>query len=1713
MKMKSRTLKGLLFAMAFCTALAVGVACGGDEKSSKVKLKFDVDGGVAITDVTAEKGEEITLPTPTKEGYKFEGWYLNDKFEGAPVTSIVAKSNVTYYAKWSQLCVITLDVNGGSLSTTTVYAETGANVYDAVKGYVPTKAGLTFGAWFNGDKELNKNTKITAAGLTLVAQYKVEYTVEIFVQGIDNDEYTKSEELSYTSSDYVGQSISVEPEMDGFMQVEMDDEVLSGTLSETVANNVFKAYFDRNVYRVVFNPNTPGDSNGAKYEFEARYGAEVAIPEDINYFIEGYCMLGWSTGAGSKEIAYQTNLDAYLYNVADKAEIVTQTITVERPTMLYGVWQAGAKDMFGGNDAIFALEEGSKVIYLSRGGYFFKGEYNAKNNTFNFYDYREDEDGILILSGKLFDNGTFLYHNSDRQVTAILYKYAEGAIDENVKIRLDALNECEYTVYDGANGLIKEQSTGTYEMVSVAEYCLTFTEGPKAGQTITVTVGQLSVMNNETGETMTMDGFQIRNDEEYNLGKLTFSGVTGNGMGGLVLTYTEMVYVELNGYGVATYVSGDQEALFKYVKDEDGYYRFYDGNNKDAGVIRLTKDMNLAGNNGYFLYTESLNQTFNLENGGTLTLDGLCNAVYEKDGKRVTSYYVSQAMLMGGQLVTMVDGSDWASFLITFAETDGVVSYTARKVPATYSEYYYKDSANAHYAPLLVLDETEVGKASVYGYTANQTFEKVLEGTYTDAGDGFYLFECTARYDANVYNTPVDFANVHSFIFGVNDKLIGYNVHFWLTLNDVDNCEYFEEEGGDGGSLMLVAGFAFYKQKATMKAIVGVYTVGLGYVSFQDASGHVYFFNVKDATKTFIKLDYMPQMPYLLQSDNIINHNEYMFLDGMGGAVYYYHETKEEGDETPAQLIAEQATVTETGETTIFGSVIYTLNSESGITFDFIMIVLGENVYFLRQEPLYAAGTYIDINNPTTISLEIDGYSYQAIYKNGSEVVEGNYYVTEDGAIHFLKGSLSVNFDYVSEGQVTSRGQEENVYVFFENGDFKGIYFAMDGYGNLSVFTLARGEEGYERVYITEEGFYEMDGDYFTLMYTDAKGNPVVYSFENKGKTYYAIDGLPYIVLMLAQDLDREVLIDTTNWAVLILDNYGNAVKYNKVGQKEKGSYTIVTDKLLYFINNDNTDACIYDYDMDTGAAFPIELKAKTYYTTDLQSLVFSQYGFAIFNGDQENTIFYKYNDQGEAIIYRRAVEGEDLGGKVVSEYGFVEENLGKLEDKLVYAGAEYYKSTGADIKFTRVGNLENYPIKLALEEGQRVITLNSVQFAPGGGIEFTVSGVADVTITDYDAEGNVLQGASQRVNCNVGRDLDSEGNARLYVLIESYFRVYIDADYSGDNSKEANNTFEAVGLQYYQYLYSIMYLSDFYNTYLRYGATRAYALENEYGSLSLNCDLDAEGNEVRYYVSGEFGSKSEFYDTNGEKLTTIDEAQWLSIGSISFVSFTMSDGLEYRLYFGQSQNPYLGIVGYYVYAFVRVQKFDIDGYTLEVGKALYTDIMGVAIDDVFYMSVTNEETELDTDDKYVIDTTRKSLYKIDNVWYCADREYFEDPEYALEATYYIVTLEEEVGGVVEEDGKKSYPLYKSATLQISEAKILRDTSVLRYVEIIEVEDEEGNKESRIGLLCLDRTIYIAQQCTYDEETKTYTILTEESRTFKITVINESTVKIEEIWH
>ena len=61
------------------------------------------DGSVVTTErFTVE--DQIHLKTPTKKGYKFIGWYNNQKFEGQAITQISQRiGNIDLYAKWQKL--------------------------------------------------------------------------------------------------------------------------------------------------------------------------------------------------------------------------------------------------------------------------------------------------------------------------------------------------------------------------------------------------------------------------------------------------------------------------------------------------------------------------------------------------------------------------------------------------------------------------------------------------------------------------------------------------------------------------------------------------------------------------------------------------------------------------------------------------------------------------------------------------------------------------------------------------------------------------------------------------------------------------------------------------------------------------------------------------------------------------------------------------------------------------------------------------------------------------------------------------------------------------------------------------------------------------------------------------------------------------------------------------------------------------------------------------------------------------------------------------------------------------------------------------------------------------------------------------------------------------------------------------------------------------
>lgn len=68
-------------------------------------ITYELDGGTldnAIVEYCAEE-TPTGLPTPTKDGYEFDGWYVSSTFNGEALTEIPegAVGNLTFYAKWN----------------------------------------------------------------------------------------------------------------------------------------------------------------------------------------------------------------------------------------------------------------------------------------------------------------------------------------------------------------------------------------------------------------------------------------------------------------------------------------------------------------------------------------------------------------------------------------------------------------------------------------------------------------------------------------------------------------------------------------------------------------------------------------------------------------------------------------------------------------------------------------------------------------------------------------------------------------------------------------------------------------------------------------------------------------------------------------------------------------------------------------------------------------------------------------------------------------------------------------------------------------------------------------------------------------------------------------------------------------------------------------------------------------------------------------------------------------------------------------------------------------------------------------------------------------------------------------------------------------------------------------------------------------------------
>lgn len=1657
----------LLTAILFAIVLCAVSACGKDI----VKLSFETNGGSSIETVEVKKGESYELPVPTRTGFEFDGWFTDANFSGSAVTSVVAENDATYYAKWTQLYTVTLDLDGGSLSTTSLSLKAGVNLYNAVKELAPSKANHQFGGWFKGDDALSESAVMPSENVTLKAKYKVAYTVELYLQDIEDEtKYVKADN-DVTGYDWAGTQVSPDEKVEGFDRViGHESEIASKTLSANASANVFKLYFDRKTLFVFFDAGEDFDD----ISFEVKYGEEVTVP--VNFESEGKLLVGWTADGG--ETIYKTNvIYSLLRNLAQVSDTEPESFIPQDDMVFEAVWSVGLVDMFEGEDYIFLDPDDAEVVYLYRGGEYFIGSLNTKNNEFRIRNLDED----IVITGKVNENGTFVFQdNGNSNMTYDLFVSGVG-VNSDIFLQIDRFDGISYVEKD-EKGIITVERQGYYTVDESGIYTAHFSDGGDDFNFIVGTAGGT-------------DAFQIRNEEEYALGRDNGGLVRFAINDGQLVYFTSVYQMLLDGFGTAVINMGTSTSAYRYTYDtETQLITLRTSMGIVAGVFQIMSGTSVQG---YVIYDESSDKTYESENSqATFTMDGLYSATYF-DGTTTLKgvYQVVGTSVLGGSIIRFYSeqgavGSNPATFtfIVKDVEVDtGAVGdndnpitetkYYFEKKHNSYGEYYYRDSDPEvlyWYSPLLAVNDGAEGKATLYGRTKQSEYVKISEGTIVfDENTKTYMYTADKYFDVEeeLVTEPYDLQTVVSFVFNTavlqtSKGNVGVTYWYSVTTKGIDGSDNTTTKlptatytSGDA-SIFLVGGFIVYN--STDGSFTAVYTVSGNILTVSTSQGTMYL-ELDEENNTFIVLQHAPYTAKEIIQGNKYTSNQTLAFDGKGGAVY----TVKDGETETVY----EGTVEKSSEfTAVDGSDIWVFtSSDEALTFKFIRLYASNNNLFSRYNETYN-GDYRAENGSR---LKLDGFSYMAEYFNSDDgtTVKSSYFISESNVVCMIIDNAYRYFDIKDNKQFTARGAEYGTYILMDNQNATGVYVELDGYGKLSVFTIGNDSE---KNYIDDNGTYTSDGYEFTLVYQDGSENTTIVG----KRGVIQISSSYYNVFVVSHKEVARIYVNETDFSVLVLDENGGAVRYNKMGEREVGEYIIITDNMLYYASTQVEDACIYIYDNEKGVATPFNFPERGYYTSDLgASLQFTKYGFAVFNGATR----YYYNVVNDiVVIYRRANAGET--GVVTNEYGFVEEQFGTFAETVEYNDVTYIRNNGFAVLFGRdEATKEKYPVPLEKEgEENYKKPLEDLTFTPNGLTSFNVSGKVKIDGKEFD--------------CTVTR----EENGTMYVTVQ-YFRFYIRVTFNGDR-----NTYKVTAMEHRRTLPSCTYLNMYYLFAMLFGQS----LANSWGEIAIITEYDEYGVAAENsYIKGTFGVSALMYDLNGNILS-FNTADYVydEETKIYTVNFEGEDGYDYHLYFAIG-STYLGY-GYNVYAMTREETVEsADGYKVVFERVIATDT-SLAQGAFYSIKLFKDDVEIESAANIYATSLSKVYYVL--------REKTDDGK-ITSTTYYTIEITEKTDTGVGSDEEEKNPyilsLIDTVTVSCETVETIYSEDGLSFVDLsptkgillisITVKDEETENETTY--------LYLITESVYDDVAGVYKVKNSAGKTFTVKISGEEGSKTAEI--
>ncbi len=709
-------------------------------------LYGDVDPDeTSITTSTATASYGTTygkLPTPTRDGYTFDGWYTSTSSSGTQVTAkttYTRTSNQTLYAHWTKSSVtVTFNANGGSVVGTRSKEVTIGSTY----GDLPTflRSGYNFAGWYT-----------SATGGTRV------YSTTKVVNNSDHTLYARwyrpiptANTLTYNGESQIGVNSGT-----GYSR--------SGTYTATNAGT----------YRCTVSLSSPSNS----YWSDGTRGNKTITwtidPYSIDLENTSYTWTGSSTyvnnymisGIGSVRLTYRpysSNVGTYSYTSASSTSSGQYRITLSSSNFEIG--SAGT----------FTISKRSVTIPTAISGLVYNGESQRGVSTGSYY----------ILSGTTTATNARTYTAYAKLSNTTNCQWSNGTTSRRTitwTISKYGLNAGAYSVTYSGSTSFSRYLTG----VNSERVLLNYT--PYSSNTGSYTYSSSSsISSGEYYITLSDDNYEIDSAGTFTIGKLSvavptaITGLVYNGEEQTGVSYNLTYYRIVMGTTSET-DAGDYSVSF-YMDNTN--YEWSNGTTSQ----QISVYWSIAP---YALTVGARSATWNGGNSFDITMSGVNDETvhltintYSSD---VGSYTYSSTLSSGRYTISLTDDNYSIGSAGTFTITKGIVDIPTAIVGLVYNgeeqtgveegSYYTLTNntatdADDYIATATLIDPTNSQWSD--GTTVNKTISWSIDayglvaGSHSEIWSGSNSFERT--------------------ISGVNNETI--NLTYYAYSGDVGNYTY-----------------------------------------------------------------------------------------------------------------------------------------------------------------------------------------------------------------------------------------------------------------------------------------------------------------------------------------------------------------------------------------------------------------------------------------------------------------------------------------------------------------------------------------------------------------------------------------------------------------------------------------------------------------------------------------------------------------------------------------------------------------------------------------------------------------------------------------------------------------------------------------------------------------------------------------------------------